>query len=374
MAHQVDQDETSGRPRVWLVIGEKRGDNAQIVNLAEAVGWEYEVKTIVVKPQWAIKKPKVRPTLDHIDLERSDSLEAPWPDLVITAGRRLSCVGFWIKRASAGKARLVMIGKPRRLLDSVDLIVAASHYALKPGPNVVRHDLPLMHADQRMLESAAALWQSRLAENSRPLTALMVGGPTGGLRFDLETAHDLFEKTIESVEESGGSLYITTSRRTPSDVVEMLRRECPEKARLFEFDSEAPPSENPYHALLALADRFIVTTDSISMMVEVARLGRSLAIYPLESETGGFERGLTALGLLRPLSPRQDSIPGGGLWARTMYRLGRPDYNRDLSAIPRLLVEKGRAGWLGDVWIDSSPYVDDELEAVAERIRSLVRL
>ena len=72
MAHQVDQDETSGRPRVWLVIGEKRGDNAQIVNLAEAVGWEYEVKTIVVKPPWAIKTPKVRPTLDHIDLERSD--------------------------------------------------------------------------------------------------------------------------------------------------------------------------------------------------------------------------------------------------------------------------------------------------------------
>ncbi len=374
MAQQVDQHETSERPRVWLVIGEKRGDNAQIMNLAEAVGWDCEVKNIFVKPQWAIKKPKVRPTLDHVDLARSDSLEAPWPDLVITAGRRLSCVGFWIKRASAGKARFVMVGKPRRLLDSVDLIVAASHYALKPGPNVARHDLPLMHADQRKLESAAALWQSRLAENPRPLTALMVGGPTGGLRFDLETARDLFEKTIESVEESGGSLYITTSRRTPPDVAEMLRRECPESARLFEFDSEAPPSENPYHALLALADRFIVTTDSISMMVEVARLGRSLSIYPLESEAGLFERGLTALGLIRPLSPRQDSIPGGGLWARTMYRLGRPDYNRDLSAIPRLLVEKGRAGWLGEEWIDSSPFVDDELDEIAERIRSLVRV
>lgn len=374
MAQQADQHETSGRPRVWLVMGEKRGDNAQIMNLAEAVGWDCEVKNILVKPEWAIKKPKVRATLDHVDLARSDSLEAPWPDLVITAGRRLSCVGFWIKRASAGKVRLVMIGKPRRLLDSVDLIVAASHYVLKPGPNVVRHDLPLMHADQRMLESAAALWQSRLAENPRPLTALMVGGPTGGLRFDLETARDLFEKTIESVEESGGSLYITTSRRTPPEVSEMLRRECPESARLFEFDSEATPSENPYHALLALADRFIVTTDSISMMVEVARLGRWLSIYPLESEAGLFERGFTALGLIRPLSPRQDTIPGGGLWARTMYRLGRPDYNRDLSAIPRLLVEKGWAGWLGDDWVDPSPFFDDELDEVAERIRALVRL
>jgi hypothetical protein len=373
MAQQVDQDEASGQPRVWLVIGEKPGDNAQIMNLAEAVGWDCEVKKIFVKPQWVIGKPKVRPSLDHLDLARSDSLEAPWPDLVITAGRRPSCVGLWIKQTSSGKTRLVMVGKPRRLLDSVDLIVAASHYVLDPGPNVIHHDLPLMHVDQGMLETAATLWRSRLADSPRPLTALMVGGPTGGLRFDLETARDLFEKTIESVEASGGSLYITTSRRTPSDVVEMLRRECPESARLFEFDSEAPPSENPYHALLALADRFIVTTDSISMMVEVARLGRSLSIFPLESEAGLFERGLTALGLIRPLSPRKDSIPGGGLWARTMYRLGRADYNRDLSAIPRLLVEKGRASWLGDEWVDSSTFVDDELEAVAERIRALVR-
>jgi hypothetical protein len=229
-----------------------------------------------------------------------------------------------------------------------------------------------MQVDPGMLENATALWRSRLADNPRPLTALMVGGPTGGLRFDLETAHDLFEKTLESVEESGGSLYITTSRRTPRDVVEMLRRGCPESARLFEFDSEAPPSENPYHALLALADRFIVTTDSVSMMVEVARLGRSLSIYPLEGKTGPFERGLTALGLLRPPCPRRDPILAGGLWARTMFWLGRPWHNRDLSAIPRLLVERGLASWLGDEWVQPATFVDDELEEVADRIRALV--
>jgi mitochondrial fission protein ELM1 len=374
MTQQVDQHETSGRPRVWLVMGEKRGDNAQIMNLAEGVGWDYEVKNIFVKPQWVTGKPKVRPTLDHVDLDRSDSLEAPWPDLVMTAGRRLSCVGFWIKRASAGKTRLVMIGKPRRLLDSVDLIVVANHYVLKPGPNVIQHDLPLMHVDPKTLENAISLWGSRLADVPRPLTALMVGGPTGGLRFDLSMARDLFDKTIESVKSSGGSLYMTTSRRTPPEVAEMLRRECPESARLFEFDADAPPSENPYHALLAMADRFIVTTDSASMMVEVAQLGRSLSIHPLESQTGVFERGLTALGLVRPLCPRRDPIPAGGLWARTLYRLGQTGYNRDLSAISRLLVEKGRACWLGDDWVDPLPFVDDELDEVAERIRALVRL
>ena len=368
----VDQAPGSGGPRIWLILGEKPGDNAQVLNLAEATGWEFVVKKIYVKPKWVTGKPRVRPTLDPIDLDRSDSLEAPWPDLVMTAGRRLSCVGFWIKKTSAGKTRLVMVGRPRRLSDEVDLIVAATHYVVPPGPNVVHHELPLMQVEPSLLENATRLWRSRLAEMPRPLTALMVGGPTGGLRFDLETARDLFRKTLESVEESGGSLYITTSRRTPPDVVEMLKRECPGSAALFEFEPTASPAENPYHALLGLADRFVVTTDSASMMVEVARLGRSLAIYPLEAETNFLEAGLTAAGILSPLSPRTDPNPAGGLRARTMYRLGWPVHSRDLSAIPRSLVEKGLASWLGDPWVHPSPFVDHELEDVAKRIRALI--
>lgn len=372
LSKNVDQRAAPKRPRVWLILGEKPGDNAQILNLAEATEWDFEIKKIFVKPEWVTGKPRVRPTLDPVDLGRSDSLEAPWPDLVMTAGRRLSCVGLWIKEASAGQTRLVMIGRPRRMLDEVDLIVAAAHYVIPPGPNVALHELPLMQVDPERLESAARVWRSRLAEMPRPLTALMVGGPTGGLRFDLETARDLFRKTINSVEDSGGSLYITTSRRTPQDVVDMLREECPASARLFEFDASASPDENPYHALLGLADRFIVTTDSASMMVEVARLGRSLAIYPLEAQTNRFEDGLAAAGIMTPLSPRTDPNPAGGFRARTMYRLGWPIHSRDLSAIPRLLVEKGLASWLGDEWVHPSPFVDDELGRVAARIRDLV--
>ncbi|MAG32498.1 MAG: hypothetical protein CL908_16570 [Deltaproteobacteria bacterium] len=362
----------AGDPSVWLLVGEKRGDNAQIVNLAKAVGWDFCEKKIFVKPEWVEGKPKVSPSLDHLDLSRSDELAAPWPDLVITAGRRLSSVGLWIKQASRGRTRLVMIGRPRRLLDSVDLIVVAAHYMLPPAPNVVRHDLPLMHVDPQVLETAGRQWRTRLADLPRPLTALMVGGPTGGLRFGLETARDLLEKTLATVQASGGSLYVTTSRRTPRAVVAMLREACPDWARFYEFDPDAPPGENPYHGLLALADHFVVTTDSASMMVEVVRVGRSLSIYPLAADVSAVERVLEGLGLLRPLSPRSDPLPAGGLRARAMYRIGRPTHSRDLSAIPRLLVAKGLAGWLGDGWVKPASFADEELERVAARVRGMI--
>ena len=359
-------------PRVWLLVGEKRGDNAQIENLARAIGWDYEQKKIYVEPQWREAKPRVRPALAHLDLARSDRLEAPWPDLVITAGRRLSSVGLWIKQASQAKTRLVLIGRPRRLLDSIDLAVVAAHYVLPEGPNVARHDLPLMQVASRVLERAISQWRTQLADMPRPLTALMVGGPTGGLRFDLATAHALFQETLRGVEASNGSLYVVTSRRTPSEVVEMLERTRPDPTQLYIFDANSAADENPYHALLGLADHFVVTTDSISMMVEVARLGRPLSLFPLESEIGVAEHMLEGLGLLRPLSPREDPIPAGGWWKRTMYRLDRPRHSRDFSAIPRLLVDRGLAGWLGDEWVAPvAPYPDDDLESLARRVRAL---
>jgi mitochondrial fission protein ELM1 len=286
------------------LVGEKRGDNAQVVSLAREIGWEYEEKMLFMKPEWREGKPRVRARLDHLDLESSDPLEPPWPDLVITAGRRLSSVALFIKQASQGKTRIVLIGKPRRELESIDLAVVGAHYVLPEGPNVARHDLPLMHADPDTLARAAEHWRPRLADMRRPLTALMVGGRTGGLRFDLATARELFEKTVAGVVASRGSLYITTSRRTPPEVVRMLEEECPRDAALYVFDPDSGPDENPYHGLLALADRFVVTTDSISMMVRsIDSGGRAIPVIFRRSHVFWSKRGLPA-GSGRNPSPR----------------------------------------------------------------------
>lgn len=364
--------ERAGAPRVWLLIGHKPGDNAQVRQLARAVGWPAVEKRVVVRPEWENAKPRIRPRLDHVDLERSDALAAPWPELVVASGRRLASVALWIKRASGGRTRIVMVGMPRHRRGEFDLMVVASHYVVAPGRNVVQHDLPLLRIDSTAIERAADLWRPSLAPLARPLTALLIGGPTGGLRFDLATARDLLEAARADAARSGGALYVTTSRRTPAAVVEWLRGACGAGEVLHVFDAAAPPETNPYHALLGLADHFIVTTDSLSMMVEVARLGRSLAIYALDNDAGPFERALERLGLLRPLDPRRDPIPAGGGLSRTLYRLGLPIHSRDLSAIARRLVERGLACWLGDPRVAPRAGADDEVERVAGRVRSLV--
>jgi len=360
--------------RVWLVEGEKLGDNAQVYALMDELGWAFEEKKIFMKPEWVVGKPRVRPTLDHVDLGRSHTLEGPWPDLVITSGRRLSCVGLWIKRASGRRTKLVLLGKPRRMVEEFDLAVVATHFLVPDVPNVLRHDLPLMRVDPARIEEAAGRWRDELDSMARPITALLVGGPTGALHFDLTVARDLLAKTLAEVEASGGSLYVTTSPRTTPEVIELIQEEVPPGMRVFVFDPESGSGENPYHALLGLADRFVVTSDSVSMMVEVARLDVSLAIYPLAVEVGRPERWLTRLGWLRSLSPRRDPQLAGGLRARLMSRIGWPIHSRDLSAIPRRLVESGRASWLGDPPVPARPWPDDEIGTIADHVRELVGL
>ena len=47
-------------------------------------------------------------------------------------------------------------------------------------------------------------------------------------------------------------------------------------------------------------------------------------------------------------------------------------HSRDLSAIPRWLVERGRAVWLGDPPTVPPPFEDEALAAIAARIRAMV--
>lgn len=356
-------------PRTWLVLADKLGDNAQVMRVAEALGWGYEVKRIVPKRMFATGKPWVMPSLYHIDKARSDPLEPPWPDLILTVGRRPSMAALWIKKRSGGRSRIVMIGRPRRLLDQFDLVVTSSHYRLPERPNVLRLDLPLLGLDEAKV-AAAGSEGGRFDALPRPLTALLVGGPTGPLVMNAAVAERLIRQAAKVAVESGGSLYVSTSRRTPPAVVEALEAGLPPGAQLYRWRPGA--KDNPYLALLAQADRFIVTGDSISMMVEIARLGKPLAIYPLPVSGKPLDRLSGRIGPLLHDDPARGARAPLRLLGTLIYRLGLAGYSRDLGALHEALVERGVAVRLGDPWPVARQRLPDEVPAVVARVRALL--
>jgi mitochondrial fission protein ELM1 len=326
-----------------------------------------------MREPYVLGKPAFKASLHHIDLARSDTLAPPWPDLIITIGRRPSMAALWVREQSGGRTKVVLIGKPSGLLDQFDLVVSSAENLLPHWPNVFQLSLPLMSPDEASIARATDAWRPRLASLRRPLFALLVGGPTSPFVFDAAIASELARAAAEATAEHGGSLYVTTSRRTPEDVVDALESGLPRGTDLYRWSTDA--TENPYQGLLGLADYFIVTGDSISMMVEVARLGKPLAIFPLPIQPGRVRSRLR-----RALGRRLLTVESRGPYERLLqllgsglYRAGVIDQLRDIRAFQQLLIGRGLAVWFGEPYGPKPPPLPDEIAAVANRIKSLIR-
>ncbi len=361
----------TGQPRVWVVLADKAGDNAQVETVVPVLPWPYERKYVHMREEWAVAKPRVEPTLHHIDLSRSDPLEPPWPDLIITIGRRPSMVALWLRAQSGGSTKIALVGKPSGPLAWFDLIIVSAEVQLPPLPNVLSITLPLMQVDEAAVQAAAETWRPRLNTLPRPLVAILVGGPTGPFVYDDAVTDRIVGIARDVVSGEGGTPYITTSRRTPPRVVEALRAKLPRGAQLFAWTPDA--TENPYRGLLGLADRFVVTGDSISMMVEVARLHLPLAVLDLPtSRLGALDQWRRSLAswLFAPAG----GAPGDGLRRATaivLYRLRLLTQTRDFRGFHRLLEDKGLAVQVGDGPVPPISGIPDDLDRVVNRIRAL---
>jgi uncharacterized protein len=358
------------QPLIWLVIGDKLGDNAQAKIIADSLALPYEVKHLRPLPAFETGKPHFRVSLEHLDLQRSDSLSPPWPDLVITIGRRHSMAALWIKRQSPA-TRLVLIGRPRRWIDRFDLVITLPQYSLPDLPNVMRLSLPLMRTDTEAVKTAARSWEARLQALPRPLIAVLIGGATRPFRFNARTTAKLLRQCGALQSRLGGTLYFSTSRRTSAEIVNALKKQLPAGAQLFEW--QAGSSDNPYLALLGLADCFVVTGDSVSMMIEVADCGKPLAIFSLPS--GWYSR------LWQGITRRLHAPPGAGrdnnrlyrALGRLLYRSGLVGFSRDLTRINDALIHGGFAVRAGEEFrAPPGTGLPDERPPIRERILALL--
>ena len=363
-------------PRIWRVLGDKRGDNGQVEMIAGALrdarGWGSELRHLEMRPDFVLGKPKVGPTLYHLDTARSDALEPPWPDLILTSGRRPANAALWIKKQSGGRTRIVLVGKPSGAMAQFDLIVTSAETLPAPFDNVLHVGLPLMGVDPDRLAAGAEAWRDRLAPLPRPLVAVLIGGPTNPFRYDAAVRAALRAR-IKAVLDAGGTPYLVGSRRTPPDFLRALADGLPEGTPVFDW--AAPGGDNPYAGLLALADRFVVTGDSISMLVEVARLGKPLEIVPLSTGWfGGLDhaRRSASAWLFQPRRAHGPAETARIALARGLYRARLLPQTRHFPRFHEMLVARGLATWAGDTATQAAEA--DALGSEADMTRILARI
>jgi hypothetical protein len=366
----------SEQPRVWLLTGYRAGDNAQVIALAEALGWPFETRHFVYRRYEFITNRLLGPTLAGIDPTRSESLLPPWPDLVITAGRRNEPIARWIKAQSGNRTRLIHLGRSWTEPDHFDLIITTPQYQVPAHAKVLEIDAPLHRVTAARLDEAAARWQSALADLPRPVIAALLGGDSPPYVFDARMAGRLGRKVIDLARRRQGSVVVATSPRTSTIATSALEGILTEAAdvpsRVYRWTSDA--TSNPYVGYLALADILVVTGDSMSMVAEACATGKPVQIFDMgegwtrmraaDGSSGISPDEPDSLSLSQHLKPKRLVHWMLAHWLPRRIR-------RDIRDILRPLVAHGRATWLGDEPQPPAALASADLPRAVARARAL---
>ncbi len=273
----------------------------QCIGLAEALDVDYELKRLSPRRPWVALPPAwwwraMRRSVCGIDLH------PPWPDLLVSCGRRSVATALAIKRASGGAAYAVHIQDPKISPQRFDLLVVPRHDRLA-GENIIQTDGALHRVTEDKLATQGYAFSAEYGDLPRPLVTVLVGGSNRRQSMDADVAERLASCLLKMLDEDGVGLAITPSRRTAPSVLDLLRKRLANRpVRIWDGQGD-----NPYFGLLAMADGIVVTEDSVSMVTEACFTGRPVWVF--EYGGGGlrhqaFQRRMRQLGCTRPFQGR----------------------------------------------------------------------
>lgn len=332
------------QPRVWALLGPHRGDNNQVLALAEALGFPFEEKKLAYNGLRRVPPIFLGRTFASVEAHLREQLEGKPPDLTISTGLRSVPVVRELERRAGGRMRSVHLGFPRISPKHFDLVVPTPEYPVPDAPNVFRIPFALTpHREREVDRSDAEL----LAAYPKPRRLLLVGGPT--LYWQLPPAALVTAVRVlqEQAQRDGGSILAVGSPRTPVEVLDAVRRTLESSRVPFLFEpGDGPPA---YPALVESADAIFVTADSVAMSADAVTTGKPVGIISIEASTVGK--------VIMQLTDR--------------LRPGKRLYPRDLRFFWAALDEGGFGGSLDSPKASSPP---DYATIVADRVRQLLAL
>lgn len=267
---------------IWAVSDGRIGMENQALGLAEAVQRLIPAGISVRRVKWrrafdklpsALKAPwMLDPASDPVVPGAGET----WPDLWIATGRATLPLSVRARKLSSGRTLVVQTQDPRWRTGDFDLVVAPRHDGVA-GPNILSITGSPHRITRRRLAESAPAFADRLEALPRPRVAVLVGGRSRA--HDLPEAHAaaLSDQIASAVEDAGGSLMLTFSRRTPEAAKAAMTARLSHLPGLI-WDGTGP---NPYFAFLHFADQVLVTEDSANMAAEAASTGKPVHVLPM---------------------------------------------------------------------------------------------
>ena len=109
---------------VWLLADDRAGNVNQMLGIVEAMNVDYQRKDIRYNTWVRLPNALRGKTLLGITADSKKRLRAPWPDVVLSAGRRTFPVARYIRKMSGNRTKIVQLMNPGAAgFQEADLVV-----------------------------------------------------------------------------------------------------------------------------------------------------------------------------------------------------------------------------------------------------------
>jgi mitochondrial fission protein ELM1 len=281
----LEKNKSATRPLVWVVDSAYTGELNARIGLAERLGYSYELIPL--------------PYDNHS--EYNQMLKDRYTYHTNGNKKKLLII------SGTGEETIAEIADLKILFEDCLNIYLASILPDIPHPRLCEYDLvaspqciggnvvPLIsvphNLTNHLLSSAYQQHEDYFSSLPKPVIGLLLGGNTRYCDgFNEAHAIELAQRIVSVVNSIGGFLVISNSRRTPESAQTTLLDNLDGLNYLF-FDWRQK-EKSFYHALLAHADLFIVTGDSLSMCSEAAYTGKPVLVDLSDNATETYHREL----------------------------------------------------------------------------------
>lgn len=258
---------------VWGLVDDRTGHTGQVLGVISKLGLPYQLKRLEFNALGRnLPNGLLGSSLLGVHRAGSAPLTPPWPQLVITAGRRTVPVLRYIKKKSPSTKTVYLMWPGSAA--QIDLVAAPQHDHPPAQANIITTLAPLHAVTPETIAVARDAWAPHFAHLPRPYVLLVLGGDTKHGSYSAAQWRDVIERA--QLLAGGGSLLITTSRRTPESAYRLADTLISVPHYLYHWEQS---KDNPYLGMLGLADAVVVTGDSLSMCTEACVAGKPVFIY-----------------------------------------------------------------------------------------------
>lgn len=284
----------------WILSDGKAGNNTITHGVADQLKLQAQIKQIKAQGMYNLLAPYCRPPAKDRPGGDGGLLNPPWPDIAIGCGR-LTAPYIRALRNISGQTFTTMMLDPKTGPKTAHLFWVPQHDKRR-GENVIttitsphRFSPELLEAQRKTLpESFAKLIGKRIA--------ILIGGPNRDYRYSALDAGRLISLISDIAALPDVCLMITASRRSPGELMQSVDFATKSANRFFWHNGGG---DNPYPQILAHADAFVVTADSVNMVGEAGATGKPVHIFHPSGGSAKFNRfhqALTAAGVTRKIT------------------------------------------------------------------------